>query len=269
MLVRSANPRWLYRDPQRNSPRDWASFRRRHPQRSRAAIAFDATFSSSGTGVTLTYTHTVGAGLSNSILVVGVEGFFGPGNTVSGITYNSVALTKIRSDNNGVNAAASDLWFLLSPAAGANSVVVTMSASVTIVAGSVSFSGVAQTGTIDAQTGSTVTGTHSSHSDTITTIADNAWIMDGVATSSAGGAPVAGGSQTQRWNVNITNFGAGSTLGPVTPAGATAISWSFTSYTGASCHSVVSLTPAVAAIITAIEHQDQYRPPHSPEVVAI
>jgi hypothetical protein len=230
-----------------------------------AGIAFDAAASAQSTAgaTSLTYTHTVGAGLSNGILVVGVSS----GNpnaacvTVSTITYNGVSLTQIRADTHtdvSEGGVDSELWYLLAPASGVHSVVVTMSgaASGNFGVGSVSFSGVDQVSPIDAQNGGfSTTGGQTSVSHSVTTVANNAWVMDNLMFSGSGGSATAtvGGTQTQQWNLTMT-FGyviaAGSTLGPITPAGSTAISWTVGSGNATareSAHSVVSLKPSGGA----------------------
>jgi hypothetical protein len=89
----------------------------------------------------LTWTHTVGVH-PNNILIVGV-GIFGDGGatSVSGITYNGVAMTKICGGTTGERNEM--LWYLLNPSAGANTVSVTWSGD-TCMGGSVSFYNVKQ-----------------------------------------------------------------------------------------------------------------------------
>lgn len=113
--------------------------------------------------------------------------------------------------------------------AGANDVVITMSAAVgsgrTIVGGAVSLTGAHQTSPLDAHNGNNVFDPGISVS--VTTIADNCWVLD----TAAGLATVTvGAGQTERWNVsdgtNQPAGSAGSTEGPKTPAGAVTMSWS-------------------------------------------
>lgn len=100
------------------------------------AIEFDATATGSVTGnTTLTYAHTVGT-IDNTYLLVGVSAT--GGTDPSGVTYNSVAMTKITSgsSNSTVNVS---IWGLAAPTTGANNIVVTFAGSVDMVGGSVSY----------------------------------------------------------------------------------------------------------------------------------
>lgn len=220
------------------------------------AIAFDAVASYAPVGNTVStasWTHTVGAGLTNSILVI-CMGYFGSSTSTAAtsVTYNGVAATKVRRDNDGAGAAASEIWYLLNPASGANTVSITLS-SVTIVSsdlpgGSVSLSGVDQANPLDSQAGSVSVGSHSSQSDNVTTVANNCWTVD-VQQSSTTSFTVSG-SQTQRWNNPNTNCGtAGSTLGPISPAGVTAVGWSYSTVGNRTAHSVAAFKPAASTFV--------------------
>lgn len=95
-------------------------------------IAFDAV-SRSGTAWTtgqssLTWSHTVGAG-TNRALVVAVGTYSATARTVTGITYNGVALTKIDAQTAALEAnnQSGELWVLAAPAVGTANVVVTFS----------------------------------------------------------------------------------------------------------------------------------------------
>src|SRR3990167_4351094 len=115
------------------------------------AISFDAASSSRYDDVSLTFSHTVGAAGSNRILIVGVG--IAANLNVSGITYAGQALTKIRHDINA-GAHRNELWYRAVPATGANDIIVSVSGTGDIVAGAMSFTGVAQTSPIEANNGS-------------------------------------------------------------------------------------------------------------------
>src|ERR1035437_2373668 len=148
------------------------------------AIAID-TISSAGNssfGV-LTYTHTVGASLSNSLLVVSISAQDSNHANVpiSTVTYNLVSMTKIRDDVSAGNDVSSALYYLLNPASGANSVIVTAIGNVKVMAVSSSWSGVAQSGQPDAQAGTeTANNSSSAPSQAITTVANNSLIVDAI-----------------------------------------------------------------------------------------
>lgn len=215
------------------------------------AVAYDNASSgqSAAAATSLTFSHTTGS-LTNGMIIVGAS-YFDATRSVSTITYNGVALTKIRRDNNGVQNAATELWYLLAPASGANNVVITMDAAISggsqLVGGAITLQGVIQNAP-EANTGSIALSTHTTHSDNITTVAANAWTVDAIGFT--GGIPsfVAGGSQTARVNEQGASFNSiGMSTLPVVSPGSTAVSYSFASTTLATAHSVASVAPAVVS----------------------
>src|SRR5882762_8342189 len=106
------------------------------------------------TGGTATYIHTVGAG-TNRTLVVGVAMNIGADAgtktaKAASVTYGSQAMTFLSGNNDAALTRRVELWFLLAPATGANTVTVTLNAfagggTVGVGAGSESFTGADQT----------------------------------------------------------------------------------------------------------------------------
>ncbi len=219
------------------------------------AIAFDASSSGSSvinppTSSSLTISHTCGSGLQNTLLIV-LAAYYG--NPVSGnitsITYNGVGLTKIQRNNNGAQAASTEAWYLLNPSTGANNIVFNLSAGIgagTYLNGfGYSFSNTIQTSSvIEAQssTPNVTTGTHSTMSTSVTTVAANAWLADVIAVPNAA---TAGGSQTNVLNLNpgTAEDAAASLRGPILTPGSTAMSWSWTSSSVATAQTVISIAP--------------------------
>src|SRR3990167_10464566 len=195
------------------------------------AIAFDATASGNDdTSSTMSWNHTCTG--SNLILVVGVSlqdaSLADRQVSPDGITYNGVALTQIIEKDTPNDH--SELWYLINPATGTHAVSVTTNGACSgLNGGSVSLTGVDQTNPVDASNSGGGTGTAQSLS--LTTVADNAWIVDTVAISGTGTVTMAAHTgRTQRWN-GLDSFsedprGAGSTYGPISPAGATTVDWS-------------------------------------------
>lgn len=126
-----------------------------------AGIAFDAE-SQSGTASTnnTTWSHTVGSG-SNRFLRVCLGYRAGTARTITGVTFNSVAMTHIASAflevNEGFgNKFGVDMWGLVAPDSGAHNIVITASAATDeLLGGADSWTGVHQT----TPTGTAVTGT--------------------------------------------------------------------------------------------------------------
>lgn len=134
------------------------------------AIAFDAASGGSGYPVTsLTVSHTCSG--SNRLLRVGVRSSVtSGGDTITGVTYNGVAMTKIASQSATVDRWIT-LWELVDPDIGTHDIVATNIAPELIVVCAASYTGA------DAKdnhnTGAT-SGTALSVS--ATPVADNCWI---------------------------------------------------------------------------------------------
>lgn len=133
------------------------------------AIAFDAA-SSANTVVSassLTFSHTCTG--SDLVLTVGVSADSGVSPT--GVTYNGSAMTKQVTEP-GIDTT---IWTLVSPATGANNIVVTFAASHFFIAGGISLTG--------CNTASAVGATNHGNGSTnnaaisVTTTAANSWLV--------------------------------------------------------------------------------------------
>lgn len=124
------------------------------------AIAFD-NFTDNGntTASSVTFSYTVGSG-SNRFLVVAVT-IANATDSVTGVTYNGVAMTQSLNYNPrpGIRAY---LYTLVAPATGANNVVVSLSASENLDVWAASYTGVRQSSTVES------TGTN--NADSVTSI---------------------------------------------------------------------------------------------------
>ncbi len=170
------------------------------------AIAFDANANglqiTGGSTFTLTYSHTCTG--SNRILFVSaatVEDAGGTPVTITGVTYNGVALTQIgtySAETPAPSAQMSSLWYLIAPATGANNVAISSSVNVfAIIGASASYTGAAQSGQPDAFTVATPANT-ASFSQSATVVATGCWLMAG--SKNDGGAASAGSGTTARVN---------------------------------------------------------------------
>jgi len=183
-----------------------------------AAPVFDAKATKTGDGVsTITWTHTTSG--SDRLLTVAVHVDNGVAPSITSVKYNTVALTAVGEANNG-NAHV-DLFRLINPASGANTVEIVLASAVDrLVGGSLSFTGANQTtplGTLASATGG------DSPSVTVTSATDEI-VLDAVTIANNPTLTV-DGSQTERYNVNINSAGrsAGST-----EAGAASVSMDWT-----------------------------------------
>lgn len=169
----------------------------------------------------ITFAHTVGV-VSNPYLIVAVyaENNPAPIRTVTSVTYNGVALTKIAEQIDiyvdgflVTHYTKLDLWALKSPPTGAaHDVVVTLDGVATnLFAAATSFSGADQV----AETSLAVSaGTTLSIS--VSPASDGDMAIDSLASD---GYTTVGGGQTERYNTHNPNYGfSGSTkAGPGTP----------------------------------------------------
>jgi hypothetical protein len=164
------------------------------------AIALDATSSSANqTGSSVTFSHTCTG--SNRILIVGVA-IADNSDTVTGVTYNSVALTSIASADNFNGSRNVTLWYLIAPATGANNIVVTLSGTPAAFfsVGAASYTGVKQSGQPDAFGSYSGTSSTVDYTKSITTVADNCWLV-GVLTNGNSLNPTADSGTTLRLSV--------------------------------------------------------------------
>ena len=108
-----------------------------------AAIVIDSNSSAAGRSSSLTWNHTVGAGLDR-LLIVGVAVRRGNRSPTS-VTFGGVPLTNIGTVGGGGRDPGASLWGLPSPASGTANIVVTFNRNERAAAGGVSFDGVDQT----------------------------------------------------------------------------------------------------------------------------
>lgn len=190
-----------------------------------AALAVDSE-ESAGAGhqtnnsTTLTYSFTNTAG--TLLLVWAVYTSSGTVGTVSGVTYNSIGLTEITGskahwDTSASSKSYASWWYLVTPATGANNIVVTIdqapSTTINILAGAISFTG---------QGASPIAQSTSNISDSATTTSPAVSLNNVLATSivltgySHGGA-ISGGTgysagQTQSFLKNVNTNTAGNNI---------------------------------------------------------
>jgi hypothetical protein len=160
------------------------------PAHAFAAIAFDATVTSVNPA-----SNTVSFTTSGSDRYLVVQVLSSPGDTVTGVTYNGVAMSQIMTSTFG--AQANELWGLANPASGTHNIVASFSgAPSTVVIDAISYTGAQQTTPIEA-TG-TNSGSGTSASVSVTTLTDNAWLVGYFRANSASGAFTAGSNTVIR-----------------------------------------------------------------------
>lgn len=218
------------------------------------AIAFDnASNSGSQTTSPVSFTLTVNSA-TNGLVVVGVV-VRGNGLTIGvSATFAGSAMTQIRLDDNqtSVNGAQTWLGYIFNTSlTGSQTIQVTVTGTFTEWIGSaISLTGVLQSGQPDAQAGNTSTVNATSLSATITTVADQAWVVDVIRNgASSTGFSATGTSPTQTDRTGADAVGTNlqthmSAEGGKTPAGAYTDGWSWTTATSQLAMSVASFSPA-------------------------
>jgi hypothetical protein len=172
------------------------------------AISFDATSGTTGSGTTVTYSHTCSG--TNTILFVAACSY--TADRITGITYNGVSMTFINKTSR--STAFISLYYLINPSTGANNVVVSSSPSDTIHSISVSYAGVKQSAQPDNNT-TTSAGTQTV-ATTLTTVASNTWSVHAAMNADQTGTPSASDYTSRNTQSDII---MGDTNTPKTPAG--------------------------------------------------
>lgn len=219
------------------------------------AIAFDSSSAGNATNVSsLTYTHTVVSN-SNGVILVGVELVDSNSRTITGITYNGVAMTEISAISPYTPAGGRyhGMWYLFAPATGANSVVVTLSGAVSnnIVSASLAYTGVLQSGLPDAsvKTFNASVSSGSSLTATLTSVASSCWLA-GFGTNEQSTPTTAGTNTTKRSSSAYGNcFVVGFDSNAARTAGSNSIAFISGISTDNMTWQVISIAPASVAVI--------------------
>ena len=211
------------------------------------AIALDADTAkvASGGGSPVTWTHTCTG--SSLVLLVSVT-YRGSGLSVSAVTYNGVGLTRIATDGPTSPAIQGDLWYLVNPATGANTVSVTFAGGTPtrVVAHSISFTGVDQATPIG--TAAHANGSSTTPSATVSSAAGEL-VVDALCWNSNVATASVGAGQTQLDN-DTTSAGSqetGEANSDEAGAASVTMSWTLSGSTGWSLIAV-PLKPAAAAV---------------------
>src|SRR6202166_4572983 len=169
-----------------------------------AQVALDASTSAAALLTTATNTVTLAhtSTGSNLVLVVGIsmDIFRGSTATVSGVTYNSVSLTRAGFHNDSSNQRRTEMWYLLAPATGNKNIVVTVNVpaagTIGTVVGATTFTGADQTSPIRTYA-SNDGNTNAPHVDVASRINDI--VLDTMATAGNRTVTSASGTQVRQW----------------------------------------------------------------------
>lgn len=213
------------------------------------AIAFDAHSqgNTSGSQSSLTISHAT-ASSSAIVMLVGVLDTHSA-DIVTGVTYNSIACTKLGSTLGSVGTFVT-VWKLDSPSTGTNNVVITRSSSqaATLYGRVITFNGGnSRNSTINSEAEGASGGSIS-----VTTTVDNSWCC--LFADDSNGALAASTNSTLRGTVQGSRFGTfdNSSIAPITPAGSTSMAVTGNTGGGAGMFIVVIDGPASVTVSPAV-----------------
>jgi hypothetical protein len=214
----------------------------------------NGTFTAGAT--TISWTHTVSAGLTNGILVVGVTtGKAAPHATVSGVNWDDLG-TPVALAEKGVgiqdsaNQGFADIWYLLNPSPGTKTIKVTASTSCEITGASASYQSVDQVTVFNAASPQTQIGTATGALPALSvTSAVGEMVFDCVVDDEAVGNDVLvqGGGQTL---VGMSQVGANTHSGGSSDApGAATVSMTWTGLSNTNPWAQIGVSLKAAAIV--------------------
>lgn len=183
------------------------------------AIAYDTSTNGNYTsGTSHTFSHTC----TGSDRILFVEAVINTSSDlITGVTYNGVSLTRITTVSPNANRRLY-YYYLVAPATGANNVVISASSSTAIGGNAVSYTGVAQTGTIiDVST--TQTASTSSVTTNLTTTIDNCWTILGTTEDTTTAFTASTGSTLRTSNTTYVDVRIFDSNAAITPAGSTSM----------------------------------------------
>ncbi|GEM_PF-2054924 len=191
-----------------------------------STVGYDTSTSQTFTTTPYSFSFTV-ASNSNRMLVVTTSGEAGTPATntcrVTGVTYNGQALTLAveRNFDDSGTAACSSIWYRANPASGSNTLAVTTAGTTTdLNVGAISLYNVVQSAPEATASGQN-TGQNSITTN-ISTLTNNAWVIDSAHSGNAG-AFTAGSGQTQRYTQNGGTSAHTASTKQVSPAGSTSM----------------------------------------------
>lgn len=172
-------------------------------------MLFDAVSNSLVAGASAPLAHTV-AVQNNRLLIVAVNGT----NRASAVSYAGVAMTLAGSIAHVTTGRTIDVWYLFNPATGVNNITFTGGTSQIQIG--LSYYGGRQSAFPDASH-STADVAGATHSETVTTLADNDWLV--AFTDTDDGNSTAGANTTLRTASTTYAFEAFDSNGAKTPPG--------------------------------------------------
>ena len=165
-------------------------------------ITYDNATSTNGSATSFSFSHTIGAG-NNRELILAIQIYSGT-VYVTGATYAGYPMTKICSNvqGSGATGTTEELWSFYNYPAGTNTVAVTLSGFASASLGVTSYFQVDSIGGFTGTSQASVTYL----SNTLTTVANNSWIVGGFGQRSAAAVFTPGTGITSRWTQSNTGI---------------------------------------------------------------
>ncbi len=213
-------------------------------------ITFDATSTSNYffSSDNYTWNHTCTG--TNRYLIVGIA-IFGMGISVSSLTYNGVSLTFIKASATPSSGDIRvEMWGLVNPASGTNTISLTLSSPVDSIGLASSFYNVNQTTPYEgaADNAGENAGSPDDATINITTVADEDMVVDLVGTNDA--SITVGAGQTAMQNVpGFSKSAAMSREGIISPAGSVTMNWTGVGTTNIWANVGIALRPTYTVVI--------------------
>lgn len=164
-----------------------------------------------------------------TLLVVWCSGIIQSNSTITGVTYNGVAMTSIYNHGENSGVGKMSMWYLHSPASGSNNIVATLNGTEKSVIGAVAFTGTKTSSAFGTPVSVNNAGVNSVN---ITTVSANSMILGGLACFNVGTvAPVTG---TSVYSINTGSSGFGALYRSVTTPTTYTIDWTGSAQFGSS-----------------------------------
>jgi len=203
------------------------------------AIAFDnSTTFAAASDTSHTFSHTVSG--ADRLLVINVY-FSSATSVTASATYNGVSATFVAFSSQ--NSSRVTTLYLIAPATGANDVVVTLSVAKDVDIIVASYTGCHQSTQLDASGDVKTSTPNTTHTATLTSVADNCWLIAGFRAFSA----MSAGTGTSRGTSNNAILIDGNAA--ITPAGSSSITATTGSANPAGGYAI-TITPSVAEAST-------------------
>ncbi len=205
------------------------------------ALAFDAYVGNDfGNTSSQTLSHTCTG--SNRFLLVGIGHNGDSSDLVTGVTYNSVSMTRVGTDL-ATGSFRVYLYYLINPASGTHDVVVSMSAASFTKVAATSYTGALQSGQPDSS-GSNHASAATTMTTSTTVVAANSWVVGFIGNDNNNALSASTGVNASRGQISNSYYFGDSNAGQ--SAGSYGMTWTCSAQKLACVVASISPDPTVA-----------------------